>query len=101
MLFLTGALDNISVVVRHTLVQVLTPDDMRGRVSAVNNVFIGASNELGGFESGVAAKLFGDVASVVSGGFGTLAVVAVIALLFPQVRRFGSLHDARPIEKPE
>ena len=99
MLFLTGALDNISVVVRSTLVQVLTPDAMRGRVSAVNNVFIGASNELGGFESGMAAKAFGPFWSVVGGGIGTLAVVAVTALVWPAVRRFGSLQDARPIEE--
>jgi len=75
MLYLTGAFDNISVVVRHTLVQVLTPDDMRGRVSAVNNVFIGASNELGGLESGFTAQLFGLMPSIVGGGLGTLAVV--------------------------
>src|SRR6202020_1939059 len=65
MLLLTGAFDNVSVVVRHTLVQVLTPDHMRGRVSAVNNVFIGASNEIGGFESGLTAQLFGPIWSVV------------------------------------
>ncbi len=98
MLFLTGALDNISVVVRSTLVQVLTPDAMRGRVSAVNNVFIGASNELGGFESGMAARLFGPFWSVVGGGIGTLLVVAATAAVWPQVRRFGSLTDTRPIE---
>lgn len=94
MLFLTGAFDNISVVIRHTLVQVLTPDDMRGRVSAVNNVFIGASNELGGWESGVTAAYFGLIPSVVAGGIGTLVVVGLVALIWPQVRRFGSLHDA-------
>lgn len=96
MLFLTGACDNISVVVRHTLVQVLTPDEMRGRVSAVNNVFIGASNELGGWESGLTAQLFGPIASVVAGGIGTLLVVGATALIWPQVRKFGSLHEARP-----
>ena len=94
MLFLTGAFDNISVVIRHTLVQVLTPDDMRGRVSAVNNVFIGASNELGGLESGVTAEWFGLVPSVVAGGIGTVMVVGAVALIWPQVRRFGSLHEA-------
>jgi MFS family permease len=99
MLFLTGAFDNISVVVRHTLVQVLTPDDMRGRVSAVNNVFIGASNELGGWESGLTAKFFGPVWSVVGGGIGTLVVVAATALIWPTLRTFGSLHDAKPIEE--
>ncbi len=96
MLFLTGALDNISVLVRHTLVQVLTPDSMRGRVSAVNNIFIGASNELGGFESGLTAKLFGTVTSVVAGGIGTIVVVLATAGIWPQVRKFGSLVDAKP-----
>jgi len=94
MLFLTGAFDNISVLVRHTLVQVLTPDAMRGRVSAVNNVFIGSSNELGGFESGVTAALFGTVTSIVGGGIGTMVVVIVTALIWPEIRRFGSLRDA-------
>ena len=75
LLFLTGALDNISVVVRSTLIQTLTPDEMRGRVAAVNSIFIGMSNELGSFESGVAARLFGTVRSVVLGGVGTIAVV--------------------------
>jgi MFS family permease len=98
MLGLTGAFDNISVVVRHTLVQVLTPDRMRGRVSAVNNVFIGASNELGGFESGVTAALLGTVRSVVYGGIGTIVVVAAVAAKWPQLRKFGSLVDARPLE---
>jgi MFS family permease len=99
MLFLTGAFDNISVVVRHTLVQVLTPDSMRGRVSAVNNVFIGASNELGGFESGLTAQLFGPIWSVVAGGIGTILVVMSVAAIWPQVRKFGSLADAKPIEE--
>jgi MFS family permease len=94
-LFLTGVFDNISVVVRHTLVQVLTPDNMRGRVAAVNSVFIGTSNELGGFESGVAAKFFGPVASVVGGGIGTIVVVAGTALKWPEVRRLRRLEDAR------
>jgi hypothetical protein len=94
MLLLTGAFDNISVVIRHTLVQLLTPDDMRGRVSAVNNMFIGASNDLGEFESGVAAHLFGLKASVVGGGVGTIVVVGLVALIWPEVRRFGSLREA-------
>jgi MFS family permease len=96
MLFLTGSFDNISVLVRHTLVQMLTPDSMRGRVSAVNNIFIGSSNELGGFESGLTAKIFGPIISVVAGGIGTIAVVITVTLVWPQVRRFGSLIDARP-----
>jgi len=94
MLFLTGAFDNISVLVRHTLVQVLTPDEMRGRVSAVNNVFINASNELGGCESGVTAWFFGTIASIVGGGIGTILVVLGVAWLWPQVREFGSLDEA-------
>ena len=103
MLALTGALDNISVVVRHTLVQLLTPDSMRGRVSAVNNIFIGSSNELGAFESGVTAALFGPVISVVGGGIGTILVVMGTALTWPEVRRIGSLHQpAGPnVEEPE
>ena len=97
MLFLTGAFDAVSVVVRHTLVQVLTPDNMRGRVSAVSNIFIGASNELGGWESGLTAQYFGPIISVVGGGIGTLVVVIATALIWPEVRKFGSLKDAVPI----
>jgi MFS family permease len=93
MLFLLGAFDNISVVVRLTLVQLRTPDEMRGRVSALNTLFIGTSNELGSFESGMVAGLFGPVASVVSGGIGTLAIVGCIALLYPQLRRYGALDS--------
>jgi MFS family permease len=98
MLAVTGALDNVSVVVRHTLVQALPPDGMRGRVAAVNGVFIGASNELGGMESGLTAAWWGPVASVVFGGVMTVVVVAAVAWLWPQVRQFGSLKDARPLE---
>ena len=86
------------MVVRHTLVQMLPPERMRGRVSAVNNVFIGASNEIGGLESGLTAWLLGPVISVVAGGIGTMLVVAAVALAWPQVRRFGSLKDTRPID---
>ncbi|MDF2439701.1 MAG: hypothetical protein JWN98_685 [Abditibacteriota bacterium] len=89
-----GALDNISVVVRHTLVQVLTPDAMRGRVSAINSVFIGTSNELGGFESGYVASLFGPIVSVVSGGIGTIVTVAAIAWIWPSVRELDTLESA-------
>lgn len=98
MLVLIGATDNISVVIRHTLVQSLTPDSMRGRVSAVNQVFIGASNELGGLESGVTAKLFGPVASVVGGGIGTLLVVLGVAAKWPEVRRLRSLRELQAVE---
>ena len=89
MLYLLGACDNLSVVIRNTMVQVLTPDEMRGRVSALNSLFIGTSNELGAFESGLLAGFFGPVVSVVSGGIGTLVVVVTIAWLFPQLRRYG------------
>jgi len=91
MLFAGGALDNISVVVRHTLVQLLTPDEKRGRVSAVNSLFIGTSNELGGFESGLVAYWFGPVVSVVSGGIGTILVVLAVAATWPQIRKYGRL----------
>lgn len=118
MIFLIGAFDNISVVVRHTLVQVLTPDHMRGRVSAVNNIFIGASNELGGLESGLTAKMFASAAltmgwaqtqmeasttgatlSVVVGGSCTVIVVAAIAIVFPGLLKLGTLHDLKAIEQ--
>ena len=100
-----GALDNVSVVIRHMLVQLRTPDEMRGRTTAVNTVFIESSNELGAFESGLVAKFFGPVASVVSGGFGTLAVVAFVALAFPDLRRMRQLverkEDVRHAEAEE
>lgn len=86
-----GALDNISVVIRHTLVLTHTPDEMRGRVGSVNTIFIGASNELGGFESGIAAALLGPVGAVVFGGVGTLVVVAAVAWLSPELRRLTRL----------
>jgi MFS family permease len=91
MLFLCGFVDNISVIVRHTLVQLLTPDAMRGRVSSVNNLFIGTSNEAGAFESGLAAHFFGPVFSVVSGGVMTILVVAAVAWYWPEIPRFGRL----------
>jgi MFS family permease len=101
MLFLTGMFDNISVVVRHTMIQLLTPNRMRGRVSAVSTVFIGSSNELGGFESGIVAHWFGPVVSVVSGGIGTLLVVGAMAFGTPHLRRFGSLSSAVPVMEPD
>lgn len=93
MLFICGFVDNISIVVRHTLVQLLTPDEKRGRVSAVNSLFIGTSNELGGFESGTVAHWFGPVFSVVSGGIGTILVVIIVALLWPEIRKYGRLDS--------
>jgi MFS family permease len=100
MMFFIGALDNISVVVRHTLVQMLTPDSMRGRVSAVNNIFIVASNDIGGVESGLTAWLFGAVISVVGGGIGTILVVIASALIWPQILTIGSLQDVHPAIEP-
>jgi MFS family permease len=93
-LFFTGAFDSISVIVRQTLVQLLTPDRMRGRVSAISGMFISASNELGGFESGLVAHLTTPVISVVSGGVGTLIVVATAALTVPQLRKYGRLDGS-------
>ncbi len=92
MLVICGAADNVSVVVRHTLVQMLTPDEKRGRVSAVNSLFIGTSNELGGFESGVVANFFGPWVAVVSGGIGTILIVALVAVCWPEIRRYGKLE---------
>lgn len=86
-LALSGAVDMVSVVIRHTLVQLETPDAMRGRVSAVNSVFIGASNQLGEFESGAVAAWLGPVASAVTGGIGTVLVVLTWTRLFPALAR--------------
>ncbi len=94
MLGLLGALDNISVVIRSTLLLMRTPDEMRGRVNAVHFVFIGISNELGAFESGVAAAVLGTVGAVAAGGVGTVLVVALVALIWPEVRRLGRLGGA-------
>ena len=101
MLVVCGLSDNVSVVVRHTLVQLLTPNEKRGRVSAVNNLFIGTSNELGEFESGTVAHWFGPamgntiatgaLISVVSGGVGTILVVLAVAWFWPEIRKYGRL----------
>jgi MFS family permease len=90
-LVLIGACDMVSVIVRHTLVQLRTPDEMRGRVSAVNTVFIGASNEVGQFESGVTAQWLGTVPAVVAGGLGTILIVALWAKVFPALRKVDEL----------
>jgi len=92
-LLFAGAVDNISVVVRHVLVQVRTPDHLRGRVGAVNSVFIECSNELGAFESGFVARFFGPVISVVSGGIGTIVVAGAIAWAFPELRALRELKE--------
>lgn len=93
MLALLGGFDQISVIIRGTLVLVQTPDELRGRVAAVHNVFVGTSNELGEFESGVAAELFGPVIAVAAGGIGTILVVLLIAFAWPEVRRLGRLGE--------
>jgi predicted MFS family arabinose efflux permease len=87
-LLLSGIMDGISVVIRGTILQLKTPDNMRGRVSSVNSMFINSSNEIGYFESGVAAKLMGVVPSVVFGGAMTLLVVAVMWFKAPSLRKF-------------
>jgi MFS family permease len=87
MLFCTGAFDNVSVVVRHSILQLMTPDNMRGRVSAINSIFIGSSNEIGAFESGVAARIMGLVPSIVFGGAMTIAVVLGINKINPKLRK--------------
>ena len=86
-LAVTGAADSVSVVTRMTLVQLETPDHMRGRVSAVNSIFTGASNQLGEFESGPTAARFGSVGSVMLGGIGTLLIAATWLRLFPALAR--------------
>lgn len=91
MMFLCGVTDYISVVVRHTLVQLRTPDEMRGRVSAVNSLFIGTSNQMGEFESGLVAHYTSPVVAVVSGGIGTILVVVAAAMLWPELREYGRL----------
>jgi len=101
MMVTCGAVDNVSVVVRQSLVQLLAPDEKRGRVSAINSLFIGTSNELGGFESGFVAWLFGAamghsnatgaIMSVTLGGLGTILVVLAVAWIWPEIRRYGKL----------
>ena len=91
MLFLAGAFDSVSVIIRGSIVQLVTPDEMRGRVSAVNNIFIGTSNEFGALESGLTAALFGPVVSVVGGGIGTILVVLGAAWKWPEIRKIGAL----------
>lgn len=91
MLILLGGLDNISVVIRSTLMLTRVPDEMRGRASSVNSIFIGASNELGGFESGLAAAIFGPIIAVVGGGIGTILVVLAIARIWPEMREMKTL----------
>jgi MFS family permease len=91
LLFFIGAFDSVSVIIRGSIVQLVTPDEMRGRVSAVNNIFIGTSNEFGALESGLTAALFGPVISVVAGGIGTILVVLGVSLRWPETRKIGAL----------
>jgi MFS family permease len=95
-LMLVGSMDMVSVVVRSTLVQLATPDEMRGRVSAVEMIFIGASNEIGQFESGLTAQWFGAVPAVILGGVGTLIITALWAWNFPELRRVEELGSLKP-----
>ncbi|HEY7340518.1 MAG TPA: MFS transporter, partial [Ktedonobacterales bacterium] len=105
MLLALGGLDNVSVVIRSTLALTRTPDEMRGRVAAINGLFVNASNQLGGFESGLTAQLFGPAISVAGGGVGTILVVVAVALIWPELRRMGTLRVApestEPAESPE
>jgi len=91
MLFFAGAFDSVSVIIRGSIVQLVTPDEMRGRVSSVNNIFIGTSNEFGALESGLTAALFGPVVSVVGGGIGTILAVLAAAWRWPEIRNIGAL----------
>lgn len=93
MLLILGALDNISVVIRSTLLLIRTPNEMRGRVAAVNSLFISTSNQLGGFESGLTAQLFGPVVSVVAGGIATILVVVLTAAVWPELRHLRTLRE--------
>jgi MFS family permease len=99
-LLVIGATDMVSVIIRSTMVQLATPDEMRGRVSAVNMIFIGASNEFGQFESGLTAQWFGTIPAVVLGGIGTLLVVAAYSWFFPELRNVDQLK-AEDIRVPE
>jgi MFS family permease len=95
-LLLTGAFDNVSVVIRHTILQLSTPDHMRGRVSAVNGIFIGSSNEIGSFESGLTADIMGIRRAIVFGGIMTVLVVATTARMAPKLRKL----DMKELEEP-
>ncbi len=97
-LYFTGVFDNLSVVIRLTLEQTITPDHLRGRVSAINYVFVGFSNEFGAFESGATAALFGPTISVVGGGIATIIIVGIVRMVWPNLSRIGPLHTLKPQE---
>ena len=93
-LFFSGVVDGISMVIRQTILQIKTPDHMRGRVASVNSIFVGSSNELGAFESGLTAKLMGTVPAAVFGGVVCLLAVSLVALKYPGLRRL-NLHELK------
>jgi MFS family permease len=97
-LFLSGVCDNVSVVIRLTLEQMITPDALRGRVSAVKHLFVSMSNEIGAFESGATAALVGPVLSVVGGGLATIGVIGLVVRVWPELMRLGPLHTLTPID---
>ena len=94
---MSGAFDNVSMVIRGSIAQLMTPDEMRGRVAAVNGIFIGSSNEIGAFESGAAARLLGLIPSIVFGGCMTLIVVSLTSFFAPKLRSF-EIHNSSKIE---
>ena len=100
-LFISGAADGISMVIRQTILQIKTPDEMRGRVSSVNSMFVGSSNELGAFESGLAAKIIGPIAAVVFGGTMTLLTVGATAIINPTLRDLDLTKDIEEHENAE
>jgi MFS family permease len=100
-LFLSGVADGVSVVIRNTILQLHTPDNMRGRVSSVNSIFVGSSNEFGAFESGVTAKLMGVVRAVVFGGCMTIATVVTTAIVLPSFRKLDLEKDVENLEKED
>jgi hypothetical protein len=100
-LFLSGVCDNVSVVIRLTLEQMITPDALRGRVSAVKHLFVSMSNEIGAFESGATAAIVGPVLSVVGGGLATIGVVGLVIKVWPELVRLGPLHTLTPIDHNE
>ena len=98
-LFLSGAVDGVSMIIRQTILQLKTPDNMRGRVASVNSMFVGSSNELGAFESGLAAKLLGTVTAVVFGGCMTILTVGTTAIISPTFRKLDLQKDIDEHEK--
>ena len=100
-LFFSGCFDNYSVVVRHSLIQLMTPDALRGRVTAVNQLFVGSSNEISALRAGLTAALFGPVVAAGIGGLGTIAVTAVIAWLAPSLKHVPPLHQIQTVPDEE